>query len=85
MTLPAELTHLLRVIREPVVCAKCAGEVASGEAGAVSMRDYGRLEAGFTARGIQVWCLRHDANVVHIDFDGATPEADFRCIERGTN
>ena len=85
MTLPAELTHLLRVIRKPVVCAKCAGEVASGKAGAVSMRDYGRLEAGFTARGIQVWCLRHDANVVHIDFDGATPEADFRCIERGTN
>jgi len=85
MTLPTELSHLLRGIREPLVCARCADDVAKGRAGAVSMRDYGRLEAGFTERGVQVWCLRHDVNVVHIDFDGATPEADFRCLERKVN
>ena len=49
------------------------------------MRDYGRLEAGFTDRGLQVWCVRHDLNVVHIDFKGERPEADFRCLERRTN
>lgn len=76
---------MLREIREPLVCAKCADEVTSGAAGAVSMRDYGRLEAGFTARGLQVWCLRHDLNVVHVDFAEAKPEADFRCLERRVN
>lgn len=85
MALPAELSHLLRVIREPLVCARCADDVASGAAGEVSMRDYGRLEAGFTEAGLQVWCLRHDVNVVHVDFGGATPEADFRCLERRVN
>jgi len=85
MALPAELSHLLRMIDQPIVCSKCADEVASGAAGAVSMRDYGRLEAGFTERGLQIWCLRHAVNIVHIDFDGAKPEADFRCLERRVN
>jgi hypothetical protein len=85
MAVPHALSHLLREISEPLVCAKCADEVASGAAGAVSMRDYGRLEAGFTERGLQVWCMRHDLNVVHVDFAGATPEADFRCLERRVN
>lgn len=85
MTLPDDLTHLLRVIREPLVCAKCAEEVARGKAGDVSMREYGRLEAGFTETGLQVWCTRHDVNVVHVDFGGTRPKADFRCIERRVN
>jgi len=85
MSLPAELSHLLRSIDEPLVCSKCADEVARGVAGAVSMRDYGRLEAGFTETGMQVWCMRHDVNVVHVDFGGAKPQADFRCLERRVN
>lgn len=28
------------------------------------------LEAGFTPLGIQVWCRRHDANILHVDFEG---------------
>lgn len=85
MAVPSQMSHLLRMIREPVVCAKCADEVASGAAGAVSMRDYGRLDVGFTERGLQVWCVRHDLNIVHVDFAGAKPEADFRCLERRVN
>jgi len=79
------MSHLLRRIREPVVCAKCAEEVANGAAGAVSMREYGRLEMGFTERGLQVWCLRHDLNVLHLDFAGERLEADFRCFEKRVN
>lgn len=85
MAVPSQMSHLLRMIREPVVCAKCADEVASGAAGAVSMRDYGRLDVGFTERGLQVWCVRHDLNVVHVDFAGERLEADFRCLERRPN
>jgi hypothetical protein len=31
---------------------------------------YARLEVGFTPIGLQIWCARHDVNVVHIDFEG---------------
>jgi hypothetical protein len=68
-------------IREPVVCAKCADEFAAGATDAPSLRDLTALDVGFTRRGFQVWCRRHDVNVVHVDFDGARPRADFRCLE----
>jgi hypothetical protein len=72
---------LERSIAEPVVCAKCADEVAAGDAGAVSIAEYQRLDVGFSPHGFQVWCRRHDVNVVHLDFDGGRPAADFRCFE----
>ena len=28
------------------------------------------IDVGFTPVGIQVWCNRHQCNVVHIDFEG---------------
>lgn len=31
---------------------------------------YARISVGFTELGIQVWCVRHDVNVIHIDFEG---------------
>lgn len=76
------LDQLFRSITHPIVCAKCEAEVRSGAAGAVSMREYGRLEAGFTARGLQIWCKRHDVNVCHVDFEGRQLEADMRCLEK---
>jgi hypothetical protein len=76
-----DYTLLPHAIAEPVVCAKCSDEVADGTAGAVSLREYTALDVGFTARGFQVWCRRHDVNVVHLDFEGGRPRADFRCFE----
>ena len=29
-----------------------------------------QLEVGWTLLGLQVWCRRHAANVMHIDFEG---------------
>jgi len=34
------------------------------------------LEAGLTPIGIQVWCRTHDANIVHVDFEGAKHPAN---------
>lgn len=79
---PDQLAHR---ITQPIVCSACADEVARGEAGAVSLRAYSRLDVGFTERGLQVWCQRHERNVVHIDFGGHRPEADFRCLEPRTS
>lgn len=47
-------------------CAKCVTELPAGE----SPRDWARLSVGATAVGIQIWCVRHDCNVAHIDFEG---------------
>ena len=33
-------------------------------------RTYARLEVGLTKQGFQVWCVRHNLNVIHIDFKG---------------
>lgn len=47
-------------------CKKCLAELPPDQ----SPGSYARLEVGMTALGIQVWCKRHEENVVHIDFEG---------------
>jgi hypothetical protein len=49
-------------------CGRCLDERPDGE----SPRDWARLSVGYTPIGVQVWCNRHDLNVVHIDFEGHT-------------
>ena len=39
----------------------------------LSPREYAQVEIGFTKPGIQVWCKRHEVNIMHIDFEGAGP------------
>ena len=61
----------LKKVRESKIhtfihCALCCEEVPAG----ISMQEYAMEEVGFTTEGIQVWCLRHNANVCHLDFDG---------------
>ncbi len=52
-------------------CAMCLEEVPEG----MSASDYAHVEMGFTPEGIQLWCLRHNANVVHLDFEGRLVKA----------
>ena len=47
-------------------CGLCLKEKASS----VSAKEYARLEVGWTKAGLQVWCVRHDVNVIHLDFEG---------------
>ena len=77
-----DLSSLLHNIEQPIVCSRCADDVTEGRAGPVSMADYMRLDVGFSPIGVQVWCRRHDANGVHIDFEGRSLPTDFRCIVR---
>lgn len=53
-------------------CSRCIREMPAE----VSPRDWAQLEVGFTALGLQVWCKRHDINVMHIDFEGQTHPAN---------
>ncbi len=47
-------------------CALCVEEVPEG----MSPQEYGYTESGWTEKGFQVWCQRHNANIIHIDFEG---------------
>ena len=35
-----------------------------------SPREWQSIEAGWTETGFQVWCKRHNCNIVHVDFQG---------------
>ena len=78
-TLPVEALSLN--INSYVVCTKCAEEVADIEP-KISLQDYAAIDVGFTNWGLQIWCRRHQVNIVHIDFGGAQLPADFRRLEK---
>ena len=62
-----------RSILQHVLCATCVREsVSTGE----RPTEYSSLEVGLTKHGLQVWCTRHNVNVVHIDFQGIKPRAN---------
>jgi hypothetical protein len=53
-------------------CRRCLEEIPDG----VAPREWAQNEVGFTKLGLQVWCRRHDANVIHIDFQGVQHPAN---------
>jgi hypothetical protein len=53
-------------------CSLCLKELPKGQ----SPREYAQLEVGFTKEGVQVWCKRHEANVMHVDFEGCKHPAN---------
>ena len=54
-------------------CHKCIKEIPPDE----SPRSSAALEVGWTKLGLQVWCKRHNCNVVHIDFEGCQHPANL--------
>ena len=60
----------LKVLRHSEIhtymhCVKCLDELPAGE----SPKEYQWLEIGWTERGLQIWCSRHNENVLHLDLD----------------
>lgn len=47
-------------------CSMCMHEKPKG----ISPKDFCRINAGWTKLGFQVWCVRHDCNIAHVDFQG---------------
>ena len=75
----AKLDYLFNKIKEPIVCVKCSHEFLSGQTDSKSLQEYSKIDVGFTERGLQIWCQRHQLNICHINFDGKKLETDFRC------
>lgn len=63
------------LIEQYAHCGLCLDERPNN----VSPRDWAQLEVGFTDIGLQVWCKRHECNVMHIDFEGQKHPADLTC------
>lgn len=53
-------------------CGKCLEELPSG----ISPQEWASLSVGWTPLGLQVWCNRHECNVLHVDFEGHQHPAD---------
>lgn len=51
-------------------CSTCIGEIVKGEAGDISPSDYQKIQAGWTEKGFQVWCIRHGRNIININLNG---------------
>jgi hypothetical protein len=47
-------------------CKLCLADMPDN----TSMRQWSRLDVGWSKAGIQVWCRRHNCNVLHVDFQG---------------
>jgi hypothetical protein len=45
-------------------CADCLAEKPDG----ISPKDWARLSVGYTSTGMQVWCVRHEINIVHVEW-----------------
>lgn len=53
-------------IRAFMHCKRCLQEMPAG----MAPREWVRVEVGWTATGLQVWCVRHECNLINIHFDG---------------
>lgn len=53
-------------IRVYLHCGKCLEEKPEG----ISPRDYANNEVGWTVKGFQIWCKRHEMNVANFDLKG---------------
>ncbi|MFH1392043.1 MAG: hypothetical protein ABIH20_07055 [Candidatus Diapherotrites archaeon] len=53
-------------IKQYFHCEKCLKELPPGK----SPEEWQQIETGFTDKGVQVWCKRHDTNIIHIDLEG---------------
>jgi len=48
-------------------CPRCVKELGERKI-PLSPQQYAKVEFGFTSRGVQLWCVRHNLNIIHIDF-----------------
>jgi len=57
-------------IERYVHCKRCVDDIKAGRNAGQPPREYARLEVGWTVKGFRVRCVRHDINVLDMDFLG---------------
>jgi len=59
-------------------CANCLKDKPAD----IAARDWVKIEAGWTRRGLQLWCRRCEINILHIDFEGAQHPATMAAAKK---
>ena len=54
-------------------CGLCLEEMPDD----ISPREWKNIEVGWTIWGVQAWCVRHEANIMHINFEGGKFPAEM--------
>ena len=54
-------------------CKECLDSLPDN----TSPREHAAIEAGWTKLGLQLWCKRHDKNILHVDFEGQKHPANL--------
>lgn len=47
-------------------CKQCLEEKPAN----ISPKNWASISVGWTKKGIQVWCIRHERNIINLDFKG---------------
>ena len=55
-------------------CELCIEE--NKDNGDESPQEWSNYDVGWTKQGLQIWCWKHNANVLHFDFEGRKIKAD---------
>jgi len=71
-----KLTNKLSILQY-LHCGKCIAQKPLG----VTMSEWGGYDIGWTKLGLQVWCKKHQCNIVHIDFEGQQHPANLTAPE----
>lgn len=64
-------------IQAYIHCRMCAEEFVNGEHKGKSPQTLKNYDIGWTKLGLQIWCVRHDCNIAHIDFEGVKHHANM--------
>ena len=71
------MSHLnLLTINSYIHCGLCTQEFLDGKHKGESPKSIQRIQLGWTKEGLQVWCTRHNCNIMHMDFEGRKIHAD---------
>lgn len=60
-------------------CGQCIKDIKE-KVIPLSPQQYAKTEVGFSELGIQIWCLRHNLNIAHIDFGGQKLRANTSAL-----
>lgn len=65
-------------IQAVIHCGKCLDEFKTSVPESIghSPQTFAKLTIGWTERGFQIWCNRHNVNVMHVDFEGVQHPAN---------
>jgi len=66
MSKPSNLLEIQAYIH----CGLCIDEFKEGN------KQPSKIAVGWTVKGIQVWCERHNCNIMHMDFGGQKHHAN---------